>query len=333
MPKRSPPTLGEGGSQAKKAKENSNIRATCFTINNYGVDDVERLISLAYCGTTNMVSPDIRFMVFGFERGDDKKTPHIQGYVGWTTRKTFSTVKRLVGEKAHIENAKGTAFQNWAYCTKDGNFFVFGEKPEQGKRNDLLVIAEELRKGRSLEDVANEFPVAYMRNHRGIRDWITLQGLEADRDFKTEVHVHIGPPGVGKSRYCAEQAKSFGNVYYKRSGEWFQRFKGEKSVIMDDFYGGYPFHELLAMLDRYPYWVSVKNGDAQFAAERVYITSNKMPREWYDREKFKSIEALYRRFTTCTVWVDKDNKRQLIWQDDDMQCDNEKMNVPIPINY
>lgn len=271
-------------------------------------------------------------MVFGFERGE-QGTRHIQGYVGWTTRKTFTAVKTIIGEKAHIENAKGTAFQNWTYCSKEGNFFVFGTMPEQGKRNDLLVFAEELRKKRPLADVANEFPVTFMRNYRGIREWMVLEKLENPRDFKTEVHVHIGPPGVGKSRHCADEAKSHGDVYYKRSGEWFQRYGGEPSIIMDDFYGGYPYHELLAMLDRYPYWVSIKGGDANFAPKRIYITSNKVPRQWYCVDKIRSIEALYRRFTTAKIWTSKETTRNLVWQDDDMQCDNDKMNIEIPINY
>lgn len=117
---------------AKRTKENNNIRASCFTINNYTSDDVERLIKFAWSGVDELESKDIRFMVFGIETGE-QGTRHIQGYVGWTTKKKFSAVKKILGDKVHIETARGTAFQNWAYCTKDGNFWCIWQETRARK--------------------------------------------------------------------------------------------------------------------------------------------------------------------------------------------------------
>lgn len=212
---------------------------------------------------------------------------------------------------------------------------AFGKKPEPGKRNDLVVFAEELRKGRKLADVADEYPAAYMRNGRGIKDWMVIVKIEKPRHQKTEVRLHVGPPGVGKSFHCNAEAVAIGgdNVYYFPGGEYWERYGGEPYIVMDDFYGNIRYHELLKQWDAYPHWVNVKNSNQNLAPKIIWVTSNKFPRDWYDKEKFRDLSAIYRRLTTCTVWETREIKRGLLNKDDGEHWATQYENDPIAINY
>ena len=60
-----------------------------------------------------------KYMVVGIEVGE-KGTPHLQGYVRLNKNMRFNTLKKLIGQRAHIEAARGTELENDEYCRKDG---------------------------------------------------------------------------------------------------------------------------------------------------------------------------------------------------------------------
>lgn len=95
-------------------------RRYCFTINNYTDEDIDKLLDGYY-----------KYIVFGFETGE-KNTPHIQGYVYYHEAKSMKAVSKDL-PRAHLTIAKGTPQQNYDYCSKDGNYYEFGEIPQQGR--------------------------------------------------------------------------------------------------------------------------------------------------------------------------------------------------------
>lgn len=99
----------------------------CFTLNNYSDDEVAALVTKG---------PQFKYIVFGKEVGDSG-TPHLQGFVIFNHSLRINSVKRLIGNRCHVEPAKGTSKQAADYCKKDGDFQEFGDIPvEQGKRKD-----------------------------------------------------------------------------------------------------------------------------------------------------------------------------------------------------
>lgn len=95
----------------------SRHRAYCFTINNYNDDDIARLDSV-----------DCQYIVYGREVAPTTGTPHLQGYVHFSAGKSVSAARKLV--KGHLTPAKGTAEQNFDYCTKEGKFTERGDRPK-----------------------------------------------------------------------------------------------------------------------------------------------------------------------------------------------------------
>lgn len=102
----------------------------CFTLNNFSEEEKSSLESL-------FNSDACVYGIFGIESGDSG-TPHLQGFVIFSTNQRFNAVKQLIGDRAHLELARGTSVQARDYCKKDGVFTEGGVFPASaGKRSDL----------------------------------------------------------------------------------------------------------------------------------------------------------------------------------------------------
>jgi hypothetical protein len=266
---------------------NKKVQKFCFTLNNYTEDEYRKIREY-------MVSKCV-YGIVGREIGE-LGTPHLQGYfnLGRDGRKSFATLKKEIGSRAHIEQARGSDEQNRTYCSKTGDFVEHGELQSSGKRNDLNDVAEAITKGGSVEDVALSHPSTYIKFHRGIEALHSVVASRRTRSFKTEVSVLVGAPGSGKSRYASAKSASLGSTYYKPRGEWWDGYNGQISVVIDDFYGWLKYDDLLKITDRYPYQVPIKGGYRQFTSKYIFITSNVEIDKWYKFEGYDTT-ALRRR--------------------------------------
>ncbi len=96
-----------------------------------------------------------------------------------------------LGNHSHIEPRRGTRDEARAYCMKAdtkikgpweyGNWIAGG----QGKRNDLLEVADLVADGAGCATIAREFPVQYIKYHRGISKLVQMH-----------VEVRVTPPKV-----------------------------------------------------------------------------------------------------------------------------------------
>lgn len=74
-------------------------------------------------------------------------------------------------------------------------------------------------------------------------------------------------------------------------------YRGQTNVVIDEFRGVVNISHLLRWLDRYPVIVEVKGSSTVLCAEKIWITSNLHPREWYPDLDQATMEALLRRLT------------------------------------
>lgn len=251
-------------------------RGFCFTWNN--PDGVPTLATFG---------GHARYLIYGHEVGEGG-TPHLQGFVYFRQQVAFSTVLRMLPE-AHFEIARGSVDDNVAYCSKDGIWEEEGERPVQGKRSDLLEVAQAVRDGRSIKAIAEDYSSAYIRYNRGI---LALKRvLSPPRNWQMEIIVIVGPTRTGKSlaasslggRHIENGVEVENGVYWKPPGEWWDDYDGEHTVVWDEFSGAScAFRTLLRILDAYPLLVPIKGGFAQFRSRRVVFTSNIDPSEWYN---------------------------------------------------
>lgn len=240
-------------------------RNWCFTINNPTEEDEPSRW-------------DYTYMIYQPERGSNG-TRHLQGYVRFASAKSLSAVKRL-NARAHWEVRRGTHAQAKEYCSKEvtraGELFEDGDEPEQGKRSDLDEVKARLQEGATEGEIADEFFGSWCRYHKAFNRYQILR--QPRRSWKTEVTVIYGETGVGKSRLAQEK---FPEAYWKEKGQWWDGYENHESVIIDEFYGWIPYHQLLRLLDRYPMTVEVKGGAVNFVPKHIILTSNQQPCRWY----------------------------------------------------
>jgi len=274
-----------------------------FTLNNYTLDDVERLKArLIEQGNR------ITYICFGLEICPTTGTPHVQGYLEVEKKLTLSGFKRVI-PRAHFESCDASAEENKAYCfkTRPGDIpneitFEAGMPMRQGQRNDLNAIGEQIVAGVLPQAIAEENPGMYARYHRGLHA-LRAAVIDRPRDRATpkNVVVYFGPTGTGKTRGAIEQLEQQYGDYYlwdPTLHPWWDGYDNHRGVVIDEFRGQLPFSVILRLLDRYRMTVQVKGGTRQFVADTIYITSPKHPDEWYKDDGSDKIAQLKRRITT-----------------------------------
>jgi len=159
-------------------------RDWCFTWNNWTA-----------CHYADVLNYDCDYLVVGKEVGDSG-TPHLQGYLYCKNARHFSAIqKKLRGCHLKPRYPKSTPAQAAAYCKKDGDYFERGECPEQGKRNDVELVRDELRAGHGMRGV-----VAVATNLQSIKiAECILRYEEPKRNWRPHIVWYWGLTGTGKS--------------------------------------------------------------------------------------------------------------------------------------
>jgi len=252
---------------------------------------------------------EYKYLVYQLELGANG-TPHLQGYVTFNNGRSMNAVYDMfINRKAHLEIARGSAWQNRAYCTKPNEEFPddaapldgpweFGTMPEQGKRSDLLAVKDLLDNGGTMVEVAEEHFSAFVRYHKSFEVYKALH-FQHDDVAKT-VKCLWGSTGVGKTKFCRE---NYPNAYWKAKDpnaqiQYWDGYQYEDTIVIDEYYGWLPWDFLLRLTDRYPLRLGCRGYSVPCAATTIVFTSNKHPREWYPRMGYEWNEhnPLRRRF-------------------------------------
>jgi len=112
--------------------------------------------------------------------------------------------------------------------------------------------------------------------------------------------VFWGPTGTGKSRRAWEEAGMEGYPKDPRTKFWCG-YHGQKHVVVDEFRGGIDIAHLLRWLDRYPVRVEIKGSSYPLLCERIWITSNLHPNQWYPEIDVETVNALMRRLEIINI--------------------------------
>lgn len=265
----------------------------CFTLNNPGT------------WRPLFQEPAMIFLIYQLERGE-QGTLHLQGYVRFSSRKRLSTVKNILGrQELHAEPARGSESDNRAYCSKEDTRvegpWEFGTyNPEvsarQGKRTDLDEVADALKQGKPLEDVALEHSVAFMKYTNGIK---ALAEMVRDPPAVREVETHViwGPTGTGKTHYVMTNYEDVFVVCPGRS-PW-DEYKGETTILFDEFNDAeWPLTTMLKLLDKWKYCCSARYSNKYARWTTIFICSNENPENFYKFASPAQLAAFRRRITS-----------------------------------
>lgn len=106
-----------------------------------------------WCGTLNVPEfnsdwesilksfPNLEYMVAGKEIAPTTGQKHYQFFLKFKNPISFSTLQSTL-PTAHYEPSKASLQQNFDYCTKGGDFFEFGDRPDFDARfKGILYLA------------------------------------------------------------------------------------------------------------------------------------------------------------------------------------------------
>ncbi len=228
----------------------------------------------------------VRYLCYQSEIAPESKRPHWQGYVELYDDTRLGQLKKILGE-CHAEIRKGTRSAARQYCLKDetsvpNTRFEFGVWRIQNSRKRKL--CDILKSSMSLADIIEDVPHQYVMYHRGLEKLFSLRLAKRAKTFrKVVVTVLVGPTGTGKTRRAIEEDPDDHFVMPASDKLWFDGYNGEKTLIIDDFYGNIKYGFFLRILDGYELQLPIKGGFIWALWTKVIITSNACPDKWYVR--------------------------------------------------
>lgn len=272
---------------------NKQFRHFAFTWNNYCKHDENWETSLK----AQLEKLGANYYIYAEEVGE-KGTPHIQGYVQLKTRKYFNMLKQTLHPTCHITVVNGSSQDNINYCKKTDKFCEVGELREIGRARakqardwELLI---NLAKNNDLLRIEQDSPKDYIVYYRTFKT-IAMDNLNPIAIQRRCLWI-FGKPGSGKSRVCH---MLFPFAYWKNGNKWWDGYRGEDTVVLDDLDTPVLFGHLKRWADRYKVVGEVKGSSVGLTYNQFIVTSNFTPSDLAaqdDRMPIATIQAITRRF-------------------------------------
>lgn len=218
---------------------------------------------------------------------------HWQFVLCLTQRRRSEFVRRCY-PGAHVEVTRSAAANEYVHKDDtyvDGTRFALGNLPtRRNNPTDWEAIWDHAKNGKILDIPADV----------RIRSYSTLRRIEKDfmgpKSFEREVFVFHGRTGTGKSRRAWDEA-GLGAYPKDPNTKFWDGYQGHTHVVIDEFRGNISISNLLRWFDRYPVCVEIKGGASVFTGQKIWITSNLPPVQWYPDLDAETFAALSRRFT------------------------------------
>jgi hypothetical protein len=213
-------------------------RSWCFTLNNFSTPEYDSILSLAD-------TDDVEYLCCGKEVGENG-TPHLQGFIIFSSSRRFRSAKSLISNRAHVERARGSANQASEYCKKDGDFIEVGSLPggRTANRGQFDVFVEWVKgfwasTGRTPgeRDIALQFPALYCRYSRNLKalaDYNCPPAVIQDGDLRawqSELHELIvnNEPDDRIINFVIDPEGGKGKSFFYR---WFYSKYPEKTQLL-----------------------------------------------------------------------------------------------------
>lgn len=194
--------------------------------------------------------------------------------------------------KCDVQACTGTWEENRKYVTKLGNdreslkpadqYWIQGEQPQPGKRNDILDLRSAIRAGSSADDCVTDGLITNGNSWKLYHMLQVTNQAERDRNIEPKVHFLIGEPGSGKTRAMYDETEQWKDTRYvaMETSQWFEGYTGQLVVLVDDIRANWCHsgpNGLVKLIDRYPCRVAIKGSSCQLRASTWYFTSVKHP--------------------------------------------------------
>lgn len=249
----------------------------------------------------------VKYMIWQREKGE---TEHVQGYLRFARKTRFNAVIKYLaeGHKIHVEIAKGSEKQNKEYCSKeetrvDGpwELGVYDEKAGvQGRRVDLEAVADLIKQGRSLKEVALDHPATYIRYSLGLEKYQQLVQPLPPLERVIAVTVLWGATGTGKTHRVRTGYPDAFEVIAARDP--FGSYSQQDCILFDEYnYTKWSIQDMNRYTDKWRCQLDCRYHNKYAAWTHVFICSNTEPYTWWPEEHQSLREAFWRRVHSIHV--------------------------------
>lgn len=235
-----------------------------------------------------------------YARGQCEISPtgywHWHVMVGFKRSQRFSYCKSLFGDGVRIEccRSRDNCLQ---YVWKDRTSIPFsrfehGVKPvRRSSKRDWDETLDHAKEG-NFDNIDASVLIQHYGNLKKIRS----DNLKPKWRNNIKVYLFWGLTNCGKSYRAFQEAGP--DAYIKQGNtKWWCGYRGETSVVIDEFDGSVGITHLLKWFQQYPCMVETKGGNVPLQANTFYLTSNLRFDQWYPNAHQRHLEALERRFT------------------------------------
>jgi len=208
-----------------------------------------------------------------------------------------------------MEPMRGRLQDNDKYVEKEGDLTTWGQKPDQGRRTDIVGLKRKIMEGMHPKNLAIEDEgftpiVAQFSRFAGeLYQHARFKRLRTNREVP-EVYIRIGPAGTGKSRWLDEQ---YGLDKWieapDNTGKWFDGCELADILVFNDVCAGSipPLDIFKKLTDRYPFRGAIKGGFTWLKPKVIVFTSNSFPTDWWPNLNDFDKAAIKRRVTSTVV--------------------------------
>lgn len=274
---------------------------------------------------------EIHAATWQLEKCPKSGRPHWQIYVSTKKNRRFGWLSGELGVPHGGERGAGGCWEkgvmrfpnldaNWDetherlknYCSKERSRLAegksIGEYPKQSatkygsdEKNLDSFALDHVNNKRSWAESFQNAPGFVLRYHKHIQEVERLILPPPVRREKVVV-LFQGAAGIGKTswiKWTYGPENCFTPICSLNTKAWYDGYKGEEVIILEEFEGQWPITELNKLFDRDPARVEFKGGSVVCRAHTFFITSNKGPTEWWPDNCWNAeqMRGLQRRIT------------------------------------
>lgn len=226
------------------------------------------------------------------ERGEQGLL-HWQILAAFKKKVTIAQAKTYFCTQAHLELTRSEAADDYVHKDETALIETRFEIGQKASRRNSDIDWERTRTLAKAGDFDAIDPDIFIRHYSSLK---RIRVDYADPVWRDNVQtfVYWGGTGLGKTRRAWHEAG--GTVYVKDPNtKWWDGYKGQENVLIDEFTGLVAINHILRWIDRYPCFAEVKGYSTPLRATTFWITSNIDPRQWYPDANEDQKKALLRR--------------------------------------
>lgn len=258
------------------------------TWNNYTEDNYDEVLAEGKAA---------KYFICCREVGEECKTPHLHFGIHFKNQRSLNAVRKLF--KCDVRIANGDDDSWMKYMSKqDPEPVIYGKPAKPGERKDLDEIKNEIMEGKRVDEICEESPMIF---HLYGRTLDRLETIALKKRWRTEFTTGTwlyGPTGTGKSYRAFKDYHPDTHYIWKDDLGWQDDYKGQETVIINEFRGEIRYKDMLELTDENPFNVRRRGREMiPFISKKIIVTSSLHPMDIYNNLAAKdSLEQLLRRF-------------------------------------